>query len=663
MLNSNRKHYSLILFIGILLISNLVGYFTIVRTIETRFLSAIESVEIQRGYQGLVLDDSGIASLVIALTERNNSVFIRELRINKTGGQEFFREFYPKSNPIFSGFLDSWPGRVRASEKIADLYFQATLLIPFPQLITSFFLSLFISGITSVLFLLFLLRNEQQAQLRISTEVSSLATQVAHDIRSPLAALDMVVSQLNALSEEHRTLLRSASNRIKDIANQLLEKNRQMMKRESGQKQDSSEFHTNRCSLQLLSNHIESIVTEKRMQFRSKIGTEIEAFLGPSSYGLFANIQPIEFNRAMSNLISNAVESIESTGQVQILLSEKQDQIEIRIQDNGRGIPLEVLKKLGQKGETFGKHNGSGLGLFHAKTSLQSWAGSLQIESNLGQGTSVILTLPKAAPPSWFVSELRLIPNLTIVILDDDASIHHIWERRFNESNYKNVNVKIQHFSTPEDLLKWHQNVGNSDFLYLLDYELIGHSQTGLDLIESLNIISKSILVTSRFEEDGLFKRCEKLGVRLIPKGLASIVPIILSTHEQERPKAILIDDDELIRAVWTSSAKAMGFSIYCFQNPQEFMGMIHRFDRTTPLYVDSKLGDGTRGEIASQDFYRLGFREIYLSTAYDSDSFGALPHIRGIRSKQPPWELPSENAAGFKPFEVTNLGALPIKS
>jgi hypothetical protein len=66
------------------------------------------------------------------------------------------------------------------------------------------------------------------------------------------------------------------------------------------------------------------------------------------------------------------------------------------------------------------------------------------------------------------------------------------------------------------------------DLLFLVDYELIGAHETGLELIESLEIAPRAILVTSRFEDARIRERCEHLGVRLLPKSIAAHVQIKL---------------------------------------------------------------------------------------------------------------------------------------
>lgn len=149
------------------------------------------------------------------------------------------------------------------------------------------------------------------------------------------------------------------------------------------------------------------------------------------------------------------------------------------------------------------------------------------IESQLGQGTSVVLMLLKALSPEWFVSELRLNRFQAIVILDDDLSVHNVWEARFKELILERMGIDVLHFSTPSELTRW---VSESPLarsaLYLMDFELLGYEQTGLDLIESLNLQQQSILVTSRFEEKRIQEECARLKIRLVPKSMVAFVPI-----------------------------------------------------------------------------------------------------------------------------------------
>lgn len=369
--------------------------------------------------------------------------------------------------------------------------------------------------------------KDYQAQLVATATQDAMAktaTQVAHDIRSPLAALQSVMSTLQNLPEEERVLMRAAVNRIKDIANNLIEKNREL------KAQEKETPATELPSVYLLWSVLDTLLTEKRMQYRTQAGIEIDARMEESSYGLFAEIQSTEFGRVLSNLIDNSVEALEGKGAITVSLTGSDGWITIAVSDNGKGIPLDVLPMLGRRGGTFGKPNGSGLGLYHAKTTVEGWGGHINISSKPGHGTEVTIALPAAEIPSWFAADLKLVPGATVVILDDDKSMHGIWRARLDAMRVNKWGIEVLNFYSPEQLVTWvdEHPTKASAACYLMDFELLGQKLTGLDLIEQLELGARGVLVTSHFDEESVRSGCERLGVRLIPKGVARIVPITI---------------------------------------------------------------------------------------------------------------------------------------
>jgi signal transduction histidine kinase len=362
------------------------------------------------------------------------------------------------------------------------------------------------------------LREEKN---RIKKQLGEVAQQTAHDIRSPLAALTMTLDVVSdELPENIRLMMRNSVNRIRDIANNLVDSANPALQVEvSAQFKSASEGR----SIYLLSSLIETLISEKRMQLRSKIGVEIEAVLGTDSYGIFAKVNLAEFKRVLSNLINNAAEALKGSGNITVSLLREENKAVILVADKGTGIPPEILKKLGQRGETYDKTDGSGLGLYHARTTLESWGGSLQIHSTLSLGTTIRLEIPLEKVPTWFVEELKLTSGQKIIALDDDTSIHQIWQSRMS-----GMCVELISLSTPMQLKQWvaeHLNILEST-LFLIDYELLGFKETGLALIQDLKLQQSAVLVTSRFEEPQIVICCESFGVRLIPKGMAPFVPI-----------------------------------------------------------------------------------------------------------------------------------------
>lgn len=360
-----------------------------------------------------------------------------------------------------------------------------------------------------------------------------MASQVSHDIRSPLSVLNAIAGTMVDMPEDKRILLRSASNRINDIANQLLQKNKTELTTKPNKDNKISELDKikqgkSALNIELLSSIVDVMVSEKRMQFREMASVVIEADL-EESYGAFAAIDPAEFKRVLSNLINNSIEALKKeNGRVVVSVKNYSSKKIVTVRDNGSGIPQHILEKLGDKGITHGKEgteSGSGLGIYHAKKTVESFGGNFIIQSRESLGTEIRMEFPNCEAPNWFVPEIPLNEIQTIVALDDDQSILEVWKQRFSGLN---APVSIVAFTSGNDFNNWiesNQNLAHKT-IFLMDYELIGQRFTGLDLIEENKLSDKAILVTSRYEEPQIRKRCEKLGVRLIPKGMAGYVPI-----------------------------------------------------------------------------------------------------------------------------------------
>jgi signal transduction histidine kinase len=422
-----------------------------------------------------------------------------------------------------------------------------------------------------------------------NASIAEIASQVSHDIRSPLAALEVAIKSI-ILPEEQRILIRSALGRIKDIANNLLQKNRNLSAKYA---LPDSPMDSEEKSSQLLSSLIEELISEKRLQFRAKINIEINSTIDEDAYGIFSEVNSREFKRLLSNLINNAVDSLNENGKVTVSLTKTKDLAQLTIVDNGCGIPPAILSRLGKRGESYGKTEGSGLGLYHAKTTVESWGGHLEINSTLKIGTSVTVVLPLSKPPYWLAEQLTIYTNSNVVILDDDISIHQIWDNRFEHLGAKDAQINLVHFSVPDQLITWfNKNKDNlSHSIFLVDYELIGLNQTGLDILELLKIESKSILVTSRHEDPRLISRCKALGVKLIPKSIAGFVPIAIK--EVFKIDFVLIDDDPLVHQTWCICAEDQQKTVALFKTAEDFIAVKNKFANSVPIYIDVNLANG----------------------------------------------------------------------
>ena len=473
------------------------------------------------------------------------------------------------------------------------------------------------------------LAQEQIKEQSRKAVLGEIASQVAHDIRSPLAALDTTLREIAQFPEQTRYVVRSSISRIHDILNNLLVSYRSL--------NVTTEQELSKEETILLSSAIESIVSEKRIQYRSRLGLNINFELGKESYGLFSKINPVEFKRALSNIINNAVEAIPTSGEVTILLAAgDQGMVQIKVIDTGKGISSELIEKLGQKGQTFGKEHGSGLGLFHAKTTFESWKGSLTVQSTLGKGTEITITLPKTPPPSWFVEKINIPEGSRVVVIDDDSSIHHIWDGRFQSARFEEQNIEVIHLSTPELAQEWFkENALSKETLFLIDYEFLGSALNGLELIQKLQIEKNSYLVTSRYEEGHILEKCSQHGIHLIPKNLAGFIPV--GTNKKETAPAVLLDDDEITRISWESAAKRKGIPLTTYASASELFSNLHHYPKETTFYIDTELGENQKnGKEITKELYEKGYRNLYIETGHEPEVFKDTYWIKGVLGKRP---------------------------
>jgi hypothetical protein len=176
--------------------------------------------------------------------------------------------------------------------------------------------------------------------------------------------------------------------------------------------------------------------------------------------------------------------------------------------------------------------------------------------------------------------------------------------------------------------------------LFLVDYEFLDSKQTGLDFILEEKLQHKAILVTSRYEEFNIQDKCESFGIGLIPKGLAPYVPILIESgvgqSVSEKLDAILVDDDLLVQMAWQAKASEKKLNIKVYSDPSEVD--FDTVSKECPIYIDSSLKNGVKGEDLAEKLHRSGFVKIFLATGYEKERFAHLSFLSGVLGKEPPW-------------------------
>jgi two-component system NtrC family sensor kinase len=104
---------------------------------------------------------------------------------------------------------------------------------------------------------------------------------------------------------------------------------------------------------------------------------------------------PSQINQVFLNLITNASDAIEETGEIVLRTSTENDKVRIAVSDTGCGIPADIMAKVRDPFFTtkeVGK--GTGLGLSIVDQIVSAHGGNLLIESQEGKGTTITVVLP-----------------------------------------------------------------------------------------------------------------------------------------------------------------------------------------------------------------------------------------------------------------------------
>lgn len=346
----------------------------------------------------------------------------------------------------------------------------------------------------------------------------ALAEQVAHAIKGVIATLQLKINELPNLSLKDQRGLNDCVSSLKDVSGSLLNRN---PPHSSSQSAISSQEPTHILST------LKTISDSKRAQYADR-GALVELKDESTFFGTFCSLSLGDLESVFATILDNAFEAVGPSGKIWTEGSKTYEALEIRFNDNGAGIPPEVLSKLLRERITYGKANGNGIGLTHAKEVLERIGGAIQIESALGKGTTVVVTIPLSKKLDLFLERVEIPSSGKVVIIDDDSLIHAVWQRRLSELG--TIASDVVHIASAAAFVEWMQANGHGEFgerLYLFDCDLKDESTSGLDLIEKFGLSFESVLISGMAENAEVRSRTTRLGLRWLSKDYLAIVPVI----------------------------------------------------------------------------------------------------------------------------------------
>ena len=285
-----------------------------------------------------------------------------------------------------------------------------------------------------------LIRAKEEAE-RVSKFKDRFLSTMSHELRTPLNAVlgfsdllaDKRSGELNERQRRYVGHITTGGKHLLKLISDILD----LSKIEAGRMELS-------CEDLSVANTIGEVISVMRPLAEKRAQT----LSSDADRGLSVHADATRFKQILLNLVGNAIKFSPEGGSIEIAAQQAGREIEVKVRDNGPGIPQEEQKRifdafyrLRKSGEAA---EGTGLGLAITESLVKLHGGSLGLESEPGRGTCFYFNLPAATSVRQLRADVARVGRRTetaprILIIEDDAITVHLIESQLTSSGYQVV--------------------------------------------------------------------------------------------------------------------------------------------------------------------------------------------------------------------------------
>jgi signal transduction histidine kinase len=217
---------------------------------------------------------------------------------------------------------------------------------------------------------------------------AEMARQVAHEIKNPLTPIQLSAEHLRRVHADRGEPMGAVLDScVTSILGQV-----RLLRQISSEFSNFASSPVARPSAVDLPELVAEVVDPYRTGLAGRVTIDNE--VAPPLPPVF--VDRVLIGRALVNIVENALHAMPSRGAITLTATEGPEGVVLRIRDTGVGMDEEALARVFEPYFST-KATGTGLGLPIARRNVELSGGRVDVESARGQGTTVILTLPRQA--------------------------------------------------------------------------------------------------------------------------------------------------------------------------------------------------------------------------------------------------------------------------
>ncbi len=220
-------------------------------------------------------------------------------------------------------------------------------------------------------------RHEELARARQRAAVGEMAAGLAHELRNPLAGMQMALVNLR-----REITVPDQAERLDLVLGELKRVSHLL----TGQLEQARPTPQPLAQVQL-SGAVSEVLALVRHQVPDCVRLEQEIRVG------VCDLPEVQFRQVLLDLVLNAVQAIgDDPGEIHVRVEAQGERLELTVEDDGPGFPPEILRS-GARPPTAGRDGGPGFGLAGARRFAFQWDGELQLSNRIPRGACAVLTL------------------------------------------------------------------------------------------------------------------------------------------------------------------------------------------------------------------------------------------------------------------------------